>query len=351
MDILDYKLFLHGHCFESPKKAFKLFQDYPTYETLAKNEPEIIASFTKTFRAEAIWSALEKKGVKVLFADDADFPYPLRQIQDPPFALFYKGKLELFQHDMLGVVGPRNPSDYGAQVTRFLVQELSQRFVIVSGFAQGVDTLAHTAALDSPYSTVAVMGTSFDQIYPASNRKLFEQLEEKGLILSEYPPETIVKQHHFPKRNRIISGLSRGVIVTEAGEKSGALITARCAMEQNREVFAVPGPIFSPATLGVHKLIQDGAKLVHGVQDILAEFYDFQPTQDPLFEEPVTDSLPEDLDAELLEFWKLLDTTPQDLDELSQKSGLMIHHILQNLSLLELKNYAEEVPGQRYKRK
>ncbi len=376
MDISAYLVLLHYLCVENPKKAFFFLEHFPDYTAFHQHQNEVLSHFSdqkketvktliQQFSFDKIQEQLDKKGVSMLLWTSPSYPALLRQIPDPPLVLFYKGNVDLLDSPLLGVVGPRKPSDYGCQVTRHLVKGLCRQFGIVSGLAEGIDTVAHQTALEEGQPTIAVIGTSFEFIYPSSNKDLFEKITDNGLIISEYPLGTSVKQHHFPKRNRLISGISKGILIAEAGEKSGSLITAKCALEQNRDVFAVPSPIFSQHSLGVNRLIQDGAKLVKSVDDIFAEFYEFEHHQASLFEEGEENALdskkpaiesnlikpdPTDLDASALELYRCLDSTPQDLDQLSVKSGLMIHQVLQYLSVLELKNYAKEVPGQLYVR-
>ncbi|MEA2337808.1 MAG: processing protein [Thermoanaerobaculia bacterium] len=207
----------------------------------------------------------------VTLADD-DYPPLLRQLVDPPLALFYRGNLALASKPSIAMVGSRKASPYALNAAAQLARELvSVGFAVVSGMALGVDAAAHQATLDAAGDTIAILGTGIDLVYPPSNRKLFQAIAERGLILTEFPPGTPPFRYNFPVRNRIISGISLGTVIVEANGRSGSLITARTAAEQNREVFAVPGSIFSPGTEGTHRLIQCGVKLVHTTNDILDE--------------------------------------------------------------------------------
>ena len=214
-------------------------------------------------------------GAEMVALGDANYPFLLRQIDDPPAFLWMRGRLPLAEGPMraLAVVGTRRMSPYGLRVTGELTEALVREgFSIVSGLAYGVDAAAHQAALDAGGRTIAVLGSGIDRVYPARHRRLAEDLIATGALLSEYPMGAPPDGPHFPRRNRIVSGLALGALIVEAHEEGGALITARLALEQNREVFAVPGSVHSPSSAGVHRLIQKGeAKLVQRVEDILEE--------------------------------------------------------------------------------
>jgi DNA processing protein len=211
------------------------------------------------------------RSAAVTLADD-DYPALLRQIADPPPALFFRGDLALARKPSVAVVGSRRASPYALKAGGpHAAQLASVGIAVVSGLARGVDGAAHTAALDAGGTTIAVLGPGIDLVYPRSHRRLFRTIEERGLILTEFPPGTPPLPANFPIRNRVISGISLGTVIVEATGRSGSLITARTAAEQNREVFAVPGPIFAAGSEGPHRLIQYGAKLVHDANDILNE--------------------------------------------------------------------------------
>jgi len=194
----------------------------------------------------------------------------LAQVDDPPLALFAMGDISLLNEPLVGIVGSRRPTPIGAKVTRQISQELSELgIVIVSGMALGVDGLAHQGALDRDSATVAVMGCGLDVVYPSSHKRLFEEIQFSGLLISEYPPGMRPSKYTFPERNRIVSGLSMGVVIIEAAEKSGTLITSRLAMEQNREVMVLPGSALSSQYRGSHQLIKNGAALVTASDDVL----------------------------------------------------------------------------------
>ena len=206
--------------------------------------------------------------------DDPQYPRLLRKIDDPPKILYVRGRLDLNSRPVLAVVGTRRYSDYGKRVALEIVGQLAEMsFIIVSGMALGIDTFAHKAALEKGAKTIAVLGTGIDRasVYPKENLGLSEKIVESGALVSEYPPKSPSYKSNFPQRNRIIAGLSLGVLVVEAPLRSGALITARHAREQKRKVFAVPGSIYSSNSKGCHFLIKNGAKLVDSVEDILNE--------------------------------------------------------------------------------
>ena len=276
---------------------------------------------------------------------DAAYPESLKTTFDPPVLLHLKGKLLPEDTISLAVVGTRNPSNYGAQVTEQMTRELVRAgFVIVSGLARGVDTIAHRTALRAGGRTVAVLGSGLDFIYPAENRRLAAEIENSGALVTEFPFGTKPDAPNFPKRNRIISGLTLGTLVVEAGPKSGALITAAFALEQGREVFAVPGPITSVRSTGTNRLIQDGARLVQTVDDILQEL---EPRLRSLRKlelgHPARPELR--LSGDEKRLFEALTTEPQHIDLLSQKLGMSSSEALSILLTLELKDLIKQLPG------
>ncbi len=218
-------------------------------------------------------ASLEASGVRLLSFEDAEYPGNLREIPDPPPVLFVRGRVLPEDERAIAVIGSRRASAYGVSACHRLVRALVDHgFSIVSGMAKGVDAAAHWAALEREGRTLAVLGTGVDVVYPKANRQVFESILERGALLSEFLPGTEPFAKNFPRRNRIISGMALGVLVVEAAERSGTMITVRTALEQGREVFAVPGDIRSPVSRGTHRLIKEGAKLVERVEDILEEF-------------------------------------------------------------------------------
>lgn len=218
-------------------------------------------------------ASMEATGVRLVSFEDAEYPGNLREIPDPPPVLFVRGRIEPEDERAIAVIGSRKASAYGVSVCGRLVRALVDHgFSIVSGMAKGVDAAAHWAALDCDGRTLAVLGTGVDVVYPKANKQVFERVLDRGALLSEFLPGTEPFAKNFPRRNRIISGMALGVLVVEAAERSGTMITVRTALEQGREVFAVPGDVRSPVSRGTHRLIKEGAKLVEGIEDILEEF-------------------------------------------------------------------------------
>ena len=221
----------------------------------------------------------EANGIRLCMRDDAEYPSLLKEIFDPPSLLYYRGTIPKSELTV-GIVGARRSTTYGRQAARKIASELAASgVVVVSGAARGIDTASHLGALENG-KTIAVLGCGVDVAYPPENAKLLADIEHNGAVISEYPPGTQPRQGFFPARNRIISGISAGLLVVEAAEKSGALITATCAMEEGRDVFAVPGSIFSDVSVGTNRLIQDGVKPITCGQDILDEYQMSIPKQE-----------------------------------------------------------------------
>ncbi len=290
-------------------------------------------------------SYLSQTDARLISYWDEAYPRSLKAIYDPPAFLFAEGDTTLLEAPSLAIVGTRVPSEYGKQVTHALTGELCRRgFVIASGFARGVDTVAHKAALNAGGKTLAVLGNGLDVIYPSENRALLEAFGRRGLRISEYPFGTKPDSGNFPKRNRIISGLSRGVLVVEAGEKSGALLTAMYALDQNREVFAVPGPVTSPKSAGTNNLIQQGAKLVRSVEDILAELEGVplpgkkEEKPEPPLEEPA------------LSIYRFLAGEPRHVDQIALECRLSPSEALSHLLMLELSGHVRQLAGKMFAR-
>jgi len=286
---------------------------------------------------------IERQGVRVLIWDDPAYPPQLLNIYNPPPVLYVKGEILDEDQWAVAVVGTRGATVYGKEVTRQIGGDLARnRITVVSGLARGIDSEAHRAALDAGGRTIAVLGSGVDVIYPAESRRLAGIIAERGALVSEYALGTPPEASNFPPRNRIISGLSLGVVVVEAGERSGALITADFALEQGREVFAVPGNIFRKKSMGTNKLIQQGAKLVLSVEDILEELNLKMVSQ----QAEVRAIVPEnETEAALLEY---ITTEPIHVDEIGRKSGLPIAQVSSTLALMELKGMVRQVGGMNY---
>lgn len=276
-----------------------------------------------------------RRGAWIVTDQDPDFPPLLAQIHTPPVILYGKGRREALIPTVCGmsVVGTRRPTPYGREATEAIVAGLTETGItVISGLATGIDTHAHRAALERQGTTVAVLGSGIDSasLFPPENRALADRIAASaGAIISEYAPGTPAVKEHFPMRNRIIAGLARGTLVVEAREKSGALITARCALEENREVFAIPGSIFSPTSAGANRLIQQGAKAVARPEDILEEL---GIAYEPAAREAQTASLSPNERA-ILDLLK----TPRGIDDLKTHTQFPVPAIMAALSLLELK--------------
>ncbi len=282
----------------------------------------------------------------VTLADDA-YPALLRHIIDPPLALFYEGDLSLLGKPGLAIVGSRRASPYAVNVAGLLARQLAPLgLTIVSGLALGIDSASHTAALDSGGTTIAVLGTGIDVIYPRPNRPLFRRIAEHGLVVTEFPPGSPPRPEHFPIRNRIISGLSHGTVIVEASSRSGSLITARMAAEQGRDVLAVPGSIFSPGSEGTHRLIQYGAKLVHDAEDVLHELP--REVLATLRSSPLETTPPESPLAEVLA--ALSRDEGAHIDAVAARLGRTPATVAETLLQLELDGWIRALPGARYVR-
>lgn len=289
---------------------------------------------------DAALAWLEQPGNSLMTLGDADYPAALLEIADPPAILYCKGRRELLGRPALGIVGSRNATPQGLRDAEAFALALSNAgLTVISGLALGIDAAAHRGGLAGAASSVAVIGTGLDRIYPARNKALAHELAANGLIVSEFALGTPPLPGHFPRRNRLISGLSRGVLVVEAAPDSGSLITARVAAEQGREVFAIPGSIHSPLARGCHALIKQGAKLVESAADVLDELAWQQRLTPPVLPESEPDPV---LDA--------LDGAPTSLDSLAQKTGLTLDALSAKLLTLELDGRIAALPGGRYQK-
>jgi DNA processing protein len=348
--------------FGSPRRVFEatlleLEQTAGLNHKTARN----IKDFRDWDRARAESARAEREGVSIVTVKDPGYPEHLRRIYDHPPLLYIKGTLQA-DDVPVAVVGSRNASPYGRYVTDRLCRELAHRGVtVVSGLARGIDTCAHRGALAGRGRTIAVMGCGIDVIYPLENRKLHGEIIASGAVVSELPFGTEPDRPHFPARNRIISGLSLGVLIVEAGEKSGSLITARCALDQGREVFAVPGSIDLPGSRGTNKLLRQGAKLVESVEDILEEILPQleHPPAAPQRQKSEHASMPgshaapargrEDLTEKESRLLGFVTEKPLDADTIINRSGLAAAEVLAVLLSLELKGHILQLPGKLFK--
>jgi DNA processing protein len=295
-------------------------------------------------RALAIYRDCQHYHIDLMTRADSDYPSCLRHIHDAPLVLYLKGDRSLIQKPQVAIVGSRNASRAGLEHARAFAAALGQRGLLVtSGLALGVDGAPHSGALDAGFPTIAVIGNGIDCPYPSRHRRLASRVVSDGLLVSEYPPGTDARPAHFPKRNRIISGLSRGILVVEAGLKSGSLITARLALEQGREVFAIPGSIHNPLARGCHELIRQGAVLVETVDDICDEFESGWSSlaSEPLAKTPETSGL-EGREIAVLD---ALGYDPRSTDDLCSITGLSAEQLMQSLLMLELQGLVDSAPG------
>lgn len=299
--------------------------------------------------AAAQLDRMQQTDTRIITFWDADYPENLKRIYDPPAILFVRGSIKPEDKFALAVVGTRVPSTYGRYCVEAFVRGLVEKgLVVVSGLARGIDTLAHTTALRTGGRTLAVLGSGADIVYPAENKKLFSEIIEKGAVISEFLMGTLPDAPNFPRRNRIVSGISLGVLVVEAGHKSGALITANLALEQNREVFSIPGNINSPKSMGCNRLIQEGAKLAARVDDI---FDELNPQLEHLLKrQKIEQKIIQVTDLER----KVLDSLSHEalhIDKIAEINQLTISQILGILLTLELKELVQQMPGKYFIRK
>lgn len=352
--------------FGSPEDCYYADESaYSAVETLG--EGAVAALCNKELKeAEVILSACEKKKIHILTYGDALYPAFLRNIADPPLVLYYRGILPDFDREpMIGVVGTRKASAYGLSTARQMGRQIAAYGgIVVSGMAEGIDAMATWGALDAGKTAVGVLGNGVDRIYPSCNRDLFRKMEQQGCLISEYPPGTAPAKWNFPKRNRIISGLSNGVLVVEAPQKSGALITARQALEQGRDVFVVPGNIGVSSCEGSNALLKDGAVLVTSGWDVVGEYaYRYpdkihkeipivQPTADKIVVDNPMPPLYSDVEnnaADLSDTEKAILTAighgEQLIDTVIAETGLDSSDVLAALTMLEVSGYVTTRPG------
>ncbi|MBT3362939.1 MAG: DNA-protecting protein DprA [Chloroflexi bacterium] len=304
---------------------------------------EAIISGRSSIALDREMEKLATHNVKAHTWNDPEYPSQLRDIYDAPPVIYVKGMLTANDYWSIAVVGSRQASVYGKEIAEGISKDLARnKITVISGLARGIDTVAHKAALRAGGRTIAVMGCGLDMIYPAENAELAKHIAENGALISDYPIGTKPAAHNFPRRNRIMSGLSLGVLVVEAADASGALITADMALEQNREVFAVPGNVLSPLSRGTNHLIQDGAKLVMQAEDILEEL---NLSAIPAQVEPKQSIMVSETESALI---KQLSYDPTHIDAICRSSGLGIAIVSSNLAMMELRGLVKQVNGMNY---
>jgi DNA processing protein len=286
---------------------------------------------------------IDRQGIVILTWNDESYPPHLKEIDQPPPVLYVRGEITMEDHWSVAIVGTRQVTAYGRQVSEDLASTLAANGVtVVSGLARGVDALAHSAALRAGGRTLAVLGSGVDKIYPSEHRSMAEKIIAQGALISDYAPGTPPESTNFPPRNRIISGLSMATVVVEAGETSGALITAEFALEQGREVFAIPGNIYAPQSKGTNRLIANGAQPLLSPQDVL-EALDLTRNVE---RRAVRKAVPSDaVEAALLE---ALGSEPLHVDDLRAQTGLPIEKVSAALTMMELKGMVRQVGGMNY---
>ncbi len=329
----------------SPENIFRAgLDDLLAVKGLSREKAENIRNFRLWDYVEKQMNVVQKKGMRVVSCTEAGYPEALREIEGAPIVLYMKGEYRTEDRYGIAVVGSRKHTHYGEAVTQRISGELaSAGFTIISGMARGIDTLSHKAALAGGGRTIAVLGSGLDVYYPAENRALMERITASGCAMSEFPPGTMPNRENFPRRNRLISGLALGVLVVEATLDSGSLITANYALEQNKEVFAVPGNITSANSEGTNKLIKQGAKTVTETGDIVEEL---APLLRGFIKMQHRQTAP--LSAEEEGICNALTGEARHVDLVSREAGLPVSRVLDLLLSLELKGVVRQSSGKRF---
>lgn len=323
--------------------------------TVTRFSPAFATAIKATSVADGhrILADTTKRNAHILLPEDDDYPKSLTTIPEPPTLLYARGDVTLLTRPTLAIVGSRNHSTYGAEVcARFATEFAQAGGVVVSGMARGLDAVAHRAALDVEGGTIGVLGNGLGVVYPAANRALYEEVGKKGLLLTEFPPGERPNAGSFPRRNRVISGISRVVAVIEAAEGSGALITVDAALNQSREVLAVPGPITSPTSIGTNRLIRDGATPLLESIDLFTHYPELEPSS--LRKPAVTSELrplPDTLSERERAVALLLSERPIHIDALAIQAARPVHEILATLGALEIAGIIHQQPGRYFRRR
>ncbi len=352
MDNLYYLLALNRMPNIGPKTAQKLLLRWPnlevlfnlsTSELLAHGLSErLISAFKKIDHAgvdsDYTWCHQQKNRF-ILTWEDEDYPSVLKEIFDPPFILYAEGELSCLQEPTLAIVGTRDPSSLGVDIAKQFAMELSLHgLTIVSGLARGIDAAAHEGCLSGTGKTVAVLGNGIDRVYPKQHRGLLARVKDTGLVLSEFPLGTPPIAGHFPRRNRIISGVSSAILVVESAVLSGSLVTARLALEQNREVMAVPGSIRNPKTAGCHYLLQQGARIVTTLQDVL-DVFSLEETKKQFVKKAGS------MENALQHLLHCMGDGITTVDQLAIRSGRLVEDIICDLMELEIEGVIQSLPS------
>ena len=328
------------------KRFLELIEKYKSCELILNEilNPENLNELLE--HAEKELENCEKNNVSIVTILDDEYPEELKFIPAPPPFFYCKGNIDLLKKsDKVAIVGTRNPSEYGRKITEILVKELVEfDILIVSGLARGIDSIAHRVCLKNNGYTIAVIGNGIDIVYPAENRNLYKRISESGLIVSEFPFGTKPEASNFPKRNRIISGISRGVVVVEAGKKSGSIITAMHAIDQGKDVFAFPGSVFSYKSIGTHYLIKNGAYLIENARDLLEQLFPekFSIADKIVSKEKSDVEFENDLEKRI---YFSIKEQPVTIDELVVKFNINYNEIFSIVTQLQLKGLIFEQPG------
>ncbi len=341
--------------FGSPEGVFRASaEDLRGLPRLPERVRQAIASGPDDRKIEHSLAVMRRLGAWIITLQDPEYPTFLREIHDPPLCLYGCGDPGCLDRPGVAVVGSRRPTSYGLKIARVITADVARAgMVIISGLAQGIDTVAHRSACDAGGMTIAVKGCGIDVAYPRSNTELVKDVVRKGAVVTEFPVGTAPEPRNFPGRNRIISGLSKGVLVVEAGLKSGSLITASYALDQGRSVMAVPGPVASPMSAGTHWLIKQGARLVESAIDVFDELGHPAMEDGPA---PATagggsgGSAPPDLSPEELAIYEQLEDGPRHLDDLAHLTALPVSRVSGLLMRMALKDAVRVLPGQCYQR-
>ncbi len=324
-------------------------EDFPDIPGISRTIKKALFSvdWQKAFQEE---ESLKRSGIKLLCYGEENYPDQLKYIYDPPSILYQKGNCIPEDNHSIAIVGTRKASLYALKQAYSLAQEMGKRGItVVSGLARGIDIAAHRGAMATGGRTIAVLGSGLHSIYPPEHYQDTQRIMMQGSLLSEYPPETQPEAFHFPERNRIISGLSLGIVVIEAGIKSGAIITAHVALEQGKEIFALPGNIDNLQTQGCHRLIQQGAKLFTNLDEILEEI---MPLKHKILPPQESEKTPVfQLGEEEAIIWEILNDSPQSLDTITYKVPLPPSTTTAKLLAMEMKGLVDLFPGQRYAKK
>src|SRR5438445_8448440 len=317
---------------------------------LDKSVIEGLVNFSGWEQIETEIRRIRQAEVTIVPFTDVRYPARLRMIADPPPFLYVKGEIRAEDDKAVAVVGSRSASDYGRKVTRDLSRGLAALgFTVVSGLARGIDGTAHETALRCGGRTIAVLGSGVDRAYPPEHAALYRRISQNGAVVSELPVGTRPMAFNFPPRNRLISGLSLGVVVVEATEKSGSLITAALALEQGREVFAVPGEVGSSRSRGAHRLIRKGAKLVETVEDIIEEIAPQLLDRSGSATQRAPRLLPQNASDAARKIFALLQENSLQVDQVIERTGMSAAQVLEALLDLELQGYLRQLPGKRYR--